>query len=72
MMGQFHIFTVIDGAVDDDWFILLEGFDERRQQVFRLFDAVADGPHAFGKFHEIRIGEIDVFVMGRTACPASI
>lgn len=34
-----------------------------RQEIFRLFDAVADGVEAFGEFYEVRIGEVDAFGM---------
>ena len=60
---ELHVFFVVDGAVDDDRFILLEGFFQGRQEIFRLFDAVADGVEAFGEFYEVRIGEVDAFVM---------
>ena len=60
---ELHVFFVVDGAVDDDRFILLEGLSQGRQEVFGLFDAVADGVEAFGQFYEVRIGEVDTFVM---------
>lgn len=63
MFRQLHVFAVVDGAVDDDRPVLGEGLFQCRQQVFRLFDAVADGSDAFGEFDEVRIGEIDVGVM---------
>lgn len=63
MFCEFHVFIVVDGAVDDDWFVLLEGFFQGRQEVFGLGDAVADGVEAFGQFHEVRVGEVDVLVM---------
>lgn len=60
---ELHVFFVVDGAVDDDRFILLEGLSQSRQEVFCFFDAVADGVEAFGQFYEVRIGEVDTFVM---------
>jgi len=55
-----HVFTIVNGNIDHDDGLVVEGALERGHEIRRAFDPVALRAKGLCIFHEVRVGEADI------------